>query len=198
MIDIINYEVEKLTSLYLKKNSKNFNCLLHHKNIFTEHIYNDELIHSFIVSLVSFFKKNSFYSKHYPETCSDILDLYQNLDQSSESLVNDYEYHQRKNREEEEALQLYQEQQRIKEEILLEEEKRLVEEEQRKMKEHQRQKKKLKKNRKKIRMVEEKTKNCVDYQKLLLIIKESTIKDNRIVVQFTEEELNVFRNMMKL
>ena len=58
--------------------------------MFINCVYNEPVIHSFVVSVVSFFKQNNFYAQNFQASYIQIMEIFENLEQLSQNLVNKY------------------------------------------------------------------------------------------------------------
>ena len=90
IFEAANTEVDKLSKVYLEKylgNSSNvifcflmnkigLDRLFFHKRIFIDCVYNDELINSFVKSMVKFFNKNKFYAEKFKNQQNKITEVY--------------------------------------------------------------------------------------------------------------------------
>lgn len=96
LVENVNFEIEKLTRLYLenflekRKNKISFDSFLFHKRMFINCVYNEPVIHSFVVSVVSFFKQNNFYAQNFQASYLQIMEIFENLEQLSQTLVSKY------------------------------------------------------------------------------------------------------------
>ena len=88
-VENVNFEIEKLTRLYLenfqekRKNKISFDSFLFHKRMFINCVYNEPIIHSFVVSVVSFFKQNNFYAQKFQASYIQIMEIFEILEQLS-------------------------------------------------------------------------------------------------------------------
>lgn len=81
IFEAANTEVDKLSKVYLEKylgNSSNIGLdrLFFHKRIFIDCVYNNELINSFVKSMVKFFNKNKFYAEKFKNSQKKITEVY--------------------------------------------------------------------------------------------------------------------------
>lgn len=58
--------------------------------MFINCVYNEPVIHSFVVSVVSFFKQNNFYAQNFQASYLQIMEIFENLEQLSQTLVQKY------------------------------------------------------------------------------------------------------------
>ena len=49
--------------------------------MFINCVYNEPVIHSFVVSVVSFFKQNNFYAQNFQASYLQIMEIFENLEQ---------------------------------------------------------------------------------------------------------------------
>lgn len=96
LVENVNFEIEKLTRQYLenflekRKNKISFDSFLFHKRMFINCVYNEPVIHSFVVSVVSFFKQNNFYAQNFQASYLQVMEIFENLEQLSQTLVQKY------------------------------------------------------------------------------------------------------------
>lgn len=96
LVENVNFEIEKQTRQYQenflekRKNKISFDSFLFHKRMFINCVYNEPVIHSFVVSVVSFFKQNNFYAQNFQASYQQIMEIFENLEQLSQTLVQKY------------------------------------------------------------------------------------------------------------
>jgi hypothetical protein len=84
-LESINFEIEKLTRIYLDNHIDNnkkfsFDTLQFHKKMFIDKVYNDSVIRKFIIYLYEFFRNNHFYLNKFNSSILKIEEIYDNLE----------------------------------------------------------------------------------------------------------------------
>ena len=92
-LEQINLEIEKLTHIYLNNYlndgaSIDFDTFNFHSRMFVACVYNDRLIHEFILFIYKTLKNSNFYLNNYPRICEMVFEIYENFEQNISSTVN--------------------------------------------------------------------------------------------------------------
>jgi hypothetical protein len=91
-LEQVNIEIEKLTHIYLNNylsdgSSIDFDTFNFHSRMFVACVYNDRLIHEFILFIYNTFKSNTFYINKYSKICEKIFEIFENFEQNYQSSV---------------------------------------------------------------------------------------------------------------
>lgn len=83
-LETVNYEIEKLTKLYLdnyvkKTDALDFDTQLFHKSMFVNNVYKDGLVQTAIEELYAFFCKSAFYNRNFEGLCEKVAEIYEYL-----------------------------------------------------------------------------------------------------------------------
>ena len=86
-LEQVNLEIEKLTHIYLNNYlndgvSIDFDTFNFHSRMFVACVYNDRLIHEFILFIYKTLKNSTFYQGHYPRICQMVFEIYDNFEQN--------------------------------------------------------------------------------------------------------------------
>ena len=90
-LEQVNIEIEKLTHIYLNNylsegSSIDYDTFNFHSRMFVACVYNDRIIHEFILFIYNTFKSNTFYMNKYSKICEKIFEIFENFDQNHQSL----------------------------------------------------------------------------------------------------------------
>lgn len=90
-LEQVNIEIEKLTHIYLNNylsegSSIDYDTFNFHSRMFVACVYNDRIIHEFILFIYNTFKSNTFYMNKYSKICEKIFEIFENFDQNHQSI----------------------------------------------------------------------------------------------------------------
>lgn len=97
-LESINFEIEKLTKIYLENFLENsqlfsFDTFLFHRKMFINRVYNDNVIHAFIIKYYNYFKNSYFNQSNYEKTLSKLIEIYETLEQISNNIFDNCQNH---------------------------------------------------------------------------------------------------------
>jgi hypothetical protein len=90
-LEQVNIEIEKLTHIYLNNylsegSSIDYDTFNFHSRMFVACVYNDRIIHEFILFIYNTFKSNTFYMNKYSKICEKIFEIFENFDQNHQTI----------------------------------------------------------------------------------------------------------------